>query len=661
MLMFVSLAMLPGLTPSDAAPAPELALNRVFSRVPSLAWDTIGYADYQRTMEKLGTVWPPEQGASLSPTQATGWQSAWKPPLLAQDVTQLGFSPYTLHYAIEARHRTTFALWLEGRFDVGSIAAALDDQGYRRVDTLAVETYQAPEDSIWHQAAGYIALPDGQTLLISNREETLRAMLGLYDGVFPPFVEDNRLLQRLEEITPHPLSGIIRFDQNTTACALVSSRLALHGVYYDAERATWQYLLNVGYDNDAPRDQIGTLADGLEYSVHPTQPAFQGVLGQYTTVLAENLYENPGGIDIMQFRLRLRDTPGIQQLPIFLGQQRDTCQLFRAPPAAATPLALAYLPDLSANRLDVLLRFGNVEQALYNAGLSAPLREADQRLNNLQQTSLNSTWRTVLAYETAFGEWFGFSPQNIEQSVELTLDTDDYVRILWGAFTREQIEDALLATGYVPIEQYQGARIFTLRDIPETGGVMLRSLTQTAAAPAPGILIFTNNTTNMRLTVDLINENFRSALVRDPELVLVAQAVGDATHAAVRRFANRVMGGLVCGLPGYRVDALANVLRPNGWHFLYAVGFNTALEAPQAQLDALAAALESSDYPLQGPGSETFGQLSEVVATHIITEGTATVLLVDLLVSANAQRASSFAQDLPTANLPPCVLGDITR
>ncbi len=637
-----------------------LDLYQVFSRVPSQTWDRISYADYRASMAALDADWPPES-SNLTPAQEVGWASAWQPDLLTHDLAPLGFAAYDVYYAVEAREGNSFALWLEGQFNVGSIAERLRAAGYARMPESRVEQYRAPEDSPWRQRAPYIAVPDGRTLFIGGSAVTLQALLDIYDGVLPPLLEDVPLLQRLVEVPPYPTSAILRLDQRTAGCALESSQVMLHGLAYDAERATWQYILNAGYADDMPRNQLGVLANGIEFSTYPIQPAFQGVLGQYTAVASQTLFESRQGDDIAQIIMRLRDAPNVPSLPMWLGRLRDTCALFQAPPAAATTLALSYLPDLSANRLDVLVRFGNAEQALYNAGLDEPIAAFDGDMSAMQRASLDSTWRTVLAYENAFPAWFGFAPQRIQQSVELTLDIGDYVRILWGDFNREGVEDALLDTGYVPIEQYQGARIFTLRETPESGGVMLRSLTQTAATPLPGVLIFTNNATNMRLALDIVLGNFSSALLRQRELVLTTQALQDATNAAVRRFVNPVSDGLVCGLPPYRVDALANVLRPDGWHFLYAVGFNSVLPEAETHLAGLAEALENSDYPMQGPGSETFGQLSEVDSAQIITDGVSTVLLVDLRVAASAQRASSFAQDLPVANLPPCVLGDVTQ
>jgi hypothetical protein len=223
-----------------------------------------------------------------------------------------------------------------------------------------------------------------------------------------------------------------------------------------------------------------------------------------------------------------------------------------------------------------------------------------------------------------------------------------------------EVEAALVNAGYVAVEQYMGTRVYTLRQAPESGGVLLRSLTQIAAAPQDGVLLFTNQTAHARRTMDILDGSTQSLLMRSRELVLVSRATEDATNAILRRYINPVVGGLVCNLPPYRAEGFANVLRPDGWHFLYVLGFNRTLEDAETIAGALADVLESSDYPLQGPGSATLGELSTVTATRWVVENGASMILVDLRVEGTEQQASFFGQDLAQAALPPCALGDIS-
>ncbi|HLA42476.1 MAG TPA: hypothetical protein VJZ27_03515, partial [Aggregatilineales bacterium] len=340
----------------------------------------------------------------------------------------------------------------------------------------------------------FISLPDGHTLLIASSEDFLQTILQVYDGLALSVVENDRLLRWLGELTPQMTSGVLRFDQPALGFPIENSRVIVHGLRYDTASDTWKYLLDIGFPSETIITNIGDLVNGLEFSTHHIPP-YPGVFGQHTSVTENRLHESNNG-SILQFILSLEPDSGMQYMPFEIARQPNNCDLFSVPPAAAIAQALEFIPDLSVGRVDVNLQFGNVEQALYNAGLENPHSFASASLSERQQVSLNSTWRTALAFENDFSEWFGFPPERILQTVELVVDGGDYVRVIWGEFTTADVIAALSKTGYVAVEQQDATRIFSLRQAPDSGGFLLSSLTQTAASPQNGILIFTNQISN---------------------------------------------------------------------------------------------------------------------------------------------------------------------
>jgi hypothetical protein len=639
------------------------SLAAALNRVPVGAWDRIAFTDYNATMQTLGEAWPPEN-AALTERQRAGWEAVWQPEIFSGtvEIEKLGFSPFNVGQVILAQSAADpdssspgdFMLWLEGAFESEQVVQALQGELYQPVSDFPVEAYFATRDNPWSQFLPFIALPDGHTLLGASSREILSSVLQIYDGAGTSLLRENPLLAELTTLSPRSTSGYLRLNEPADTCPIAGSLFTEHGLQYDPGAASWQYTLNLGYTRQQGITNIRGLADSLEFSVMNVPP-YPGVLGQHTHILSQGLYEHSSG-RILQFVMGLHTTQDLAHLPFDVAPTTNPCALFESPPAASAGLALAFLPDLSGNQANVQIRFGNTEQALYNAGWTAPSSET---LTEEQQTTLNSTWRTALAFEQDFPEWFGFSAQNIEQVAEISLQNNEYIRVVWGRFTTSDVEAALGKTGYVPIEQYGGTRVFTLRNTPEVGGVLLSSLTQNAASPGDGVLIFASQPANIRLVLDIFTQNFRSSLLRVRDLLLTARALEDSTNVTLRRFVNPVDDGLVCGVTPYRVEGFANVLREDGWHFLYALGSNQSIEDPDSAVEALAAVLENSDYPVQGPGSETFGALSTVIETRTVVEPSTTVLLVDLRIDAPAQQASFFGQDLAQASLPPCVLGDL--
>ena len=631
----------------------QFDMNAALSRVPLTEWETIAYTDFTSTMTALGEVWTPTE-AELTLGQQAGWTGVWKPALFSLPLEEVGFSAWQVESAVTARSGNRFVIWLEGQFDLMQIATRLLDGLYEPMEDFPAEGYRAITGR-WQSEMPYVVIPDGHTLLIATSPEDLTALLDVYDGHAPSLIEDEGLLYLLSGIPSPVTSRLLRLNQNAVGCIADSSQMVAHGLRYTPEESRWQYVLDLGFAREIINAERQQLFNALEYSTWRVLP-YDGVAGQHTRIVSEQPYEDEAGT-ILQYTMNVQ--PDLQHLPFDVAKEADTCLLFSAPTAAATAQAITWIPDLSGGRLTVTIRFGNAEQALYNAGLNAPLSDPRKVLNERQQASLNSTWRTALAFESDFSEWFGFPPQRIRQTIDLALNNGEYVRVLWGDFTTTEIEAALSKTGYVALEQYLGTRVFTLRQAPESGGVLLSSLTQFAASPEDGVLLFTNQIPNARLTLDILAGNFQTSLVRTRELVLVSRATEDATNVTLRRYVNPVTGGLVCNLPPYRAEGFANVLRPDGWHFLYVLGFNRSIDDAEGITVALAQALESSDYPLQGPGSQTLGELSEVSSMNWLVENGAAVILVDLRVRGSEQQASFFGQDLAQAALPPCALGDI--
>jgi hypothetical protein len=654
-LFLLGLVVFPTLT--TAQNARQFDLFAALSRVPMGEWETIAYSDFSSTMTDLGEVWTPASDAALTPGQEAGWVGVWKPDLFTLTLEEAGFSAWQVESVVEARVEGRFIIWLEGRFDPSHIAASLPEVNYGPVSDFPAESFQATVAGRWQRLMPYVAIPDGHTLLIAATLDDLRAMLDVYDGQAPALIDNDELLRLLTDVPTSVTSRVVRLNQTPTGCPAEHSQMVAHGLAYISQDATWQYVLDLGFAREVLNTELQQLGNALEYSTWRVLP-YDGVAGQHTRIVAQQPHQDDAGT-ILQFTMNVQPDAELQHIPFDIAAEPDTCRLFSAPPAAATALAVSRIPDLSGGRLSVTIRYGNAEQALYNAGLNEPLSDPRKILNERQQASLNSTWRTALAFESDFMEWFGFPPQRIHQTIDLTMDNGEYVRVLWGDFTVVEVEAALVKTGYVAVEQYLGTRVYTLRQVPESGGVLLSSLTQIAAAPQDGVLLFTNQTANARRTMDILDGSTQSLLMRSRELVLVSRATEDATNAILRRYINPVAGGLVCNLPPYRAEGFANVLRPDGWHFLYALGFNRTLEDAETIAGALADVLESSDHPLQGPGSATLGELSSVTATRWVVENGASMILVDLRVEGTEQQASFFGQDLAQAALPPCALGDI--
>ncbi len=640
-----------GMTPT--APQPQLpGVYTALSRIPDENWQTIAFTDYTHLMQSLGETWPPEKQPNAVQQQA--WNTAWQPLFMT---LELPFSPYQMTHVVEARRDTDFMLWVEGTFNTLAVATALPEHGYERLSTFPIEAYAATPNSTWREIAPYIALPGQQMILVASSELQLQTMLQLYDGHTLPIVRKNSLLNFLSESTSHVSSSVLRFDQPSANCPAEDNQVAAHGLRYDATLGEWQYVLNIGYDHPILLADARYLTERLEFST--TRPSlYDGVVGQHTTITNQRLYES-GTNNILQLTLRLRNE--FEALPFDLATQPDLCQLFTAPNAAAVSMGMALMQDLGAARTDGTIRYGNVEQALYNAGLNTPVIRAAQILTPAQEAALNSTWRTDLAFEPNFEQWFGFSPEAIYQTIEMTFSIGDYERIVWGNFTVEEVEAALKANGYVAVEQYLGVRVFILRDVPESGGFLLDSLAKIVAVPQDGVMVIANTQVNLHLLMDVLTGAVRSTLPFARDLLLTTRALEDATNVIIHRSVNPVSGGLVCGLPAYRIEAFANVLRPDGWHFLYALGFFGTRQDGETLAANLAAVLENSDYPLQGPGSATIGELATVVDSRAIAENDGTVIVVEMRIEGSDQQASFFGQDFAQANLPPCALGDIAQ
>ncbi|MCL4878879.1 MAG: hypothetical protein KJ064_19620 [Anaerolineae bacterium] len=649
-LLLIAFALL---TPSIQAE--QLEVFSALSRIPVYDWQTIAYTDFAGTMQALGENWPPE--TSPNETQRTAWERVWRPEFFSMELPQIGLDPYQVTRIVEARRENEFILWVEGAFNTYDIASALPALAYVLLPDFPNEAYRATGQNKWRDLMPYVALPGRNTLLIASSAGHLQTMLNIYDGHTLPVIQNDTLLLLLGEVSPNMTSSVLRFDHPPATCLTALSRFVAHGQRYDPESQTWQYILNLGFLDRVSIAEVRSLTDKLEYST--MRPAsYNGVVGQHTTVLDQHLYES-GSSSILQFVMRLQ--PGFGALPFDLATQSNTCRLFSAPDAAAVSLGIAQLQDLGAARTDGTIRYGNVEQAFYNAGLNSPVLTPTQILNSAQEAALNSTWRGDLAFENEFEQWFGFPSENIRQAIEMSFSIGDYERILWGDFESRDVETALKNNGYVALEQYMGTRIFFLREAPASGGFLLESLAKFAASPRDGMLILSNNLVNIRLSMDVINQQVRSTLPRSRDLLMTTRALGDVTNVIIHRYTNPRSGGLVCGLPPYRVEAFANVLRLDGWHFLYALGFPVARQDSEEVAAALAKTLENSDYPLQGPGSATLGELASVVSTRVLTETETTVIVVEMLISANDQQASFFGQDFAQANLPPCALGDILR
>jgi hypothetical protein len=641
----------------SAQPNDAFGLRAALSRVPQGEWDTIAFTDLSTTMFDLGETWTPDLDSTLTRGQQEGLAGIWRPEIFSLELDSSGFSSYSIEQVVEARRGNNYVLWLEGRFAIADIGRSLVAIGYTPITDFPAEAYRATSEDKWEQLIPYISLPDGHTILIASNLEYLLSLLDVYDGLSKAMIAEDNLLDWLTGLSSGITSGVLRFDQSPEGCLVESSRAVLHGLRHQDD--SWQYVLTVVYPSEVVLNDIRPLSDGLEFSTFRV-PNYTGVLGQHTRINEQNLYEDNVG-SLIQFVSVLRPDPNMQHLPIDLARQRDTCVLFTAPPASASSLALAFLPDLSGGRLDVDIHFGNVEQALYNAGIDKPLPDPLSDLSESQRASLNSTWRTSLSSEPSFAEWFGFSPDAIYQAAELSTTLGEYARVIWGDFSTADVEASLQQTGYVAVEQYGGTRVFTLREAPTSGGILLSSLAQTVASPQDGMLVFTNQVPNMRLTLDIVYGTFRSPLPRLGDLMLMTRTMSDASNVTLRRYATPPSGGLVCGLPPYRVEGFANVLRPDGWHFFYSLSTNRPWENAEEVGGQLATVLENSDYPLQGPGSDSFGQLSSVADVQVIRDGDAAVILVDLKVKGTDQQASFFGQDLANATLPPCALGDITQ
>lgn len=647
LLIFIFLS---GTGPKNQLPEVYSAL----SRIPNEEWQTVAYTDFVSLMEAQGEIWPPAE-SELNQKQQKAWNNAWQPHFLTSDLTRLGFSPYQITQVVEARRESDFILWVEGTFNTLDVALALPALGYEMLPEFPTEAYRANQ-SEWRGLMPYIALPGQNILLIASSEANLQTMLTIYDGHMLPIVEQDNLLVLLGEISLKVSSSVLRFDSSSPNCPANSSHLVSHGLRYNNETSTWEYVLNLGYPTAIPLANARYLTERLEYST--LRPSFyNGVVGQHTYVLDQRLYEGAGG-SILQFVMQLR--PDFEALPFDLAEQTNVCAIFSAPDAAAISLALTRIQDLGAARADGTIRYGNVEQALYNAGLNNAHINPTQILTPPQEAALNSTWRTDLAFENEFEGWFGFSPDDIRQVVEMGFSIGDYERIIWGDFTTAQVESALKNNGYVAVEQYNGTRVFILREVP-VSGFLLDRLAKIVASPADGILVLSNTLINLHLLMDVLRGEVRSTLPFSRDLLLTTRALQDATNVIIHRFINPRSGGLVCGLPNYRVEAFANVLRPDGWHFLYALGFSGARQDGEEIATDLAETLENSDHPLQGPGSTTIGELATVVDTRTIAENDATVVVVEMRVDTTDQQASFFGQDFAQANLPPCALGDINR
>lgn len=639
------------LSPPTQAEQPEVF--SALSRIPAANWQTIAYTDFVGTMQALGEPWPP--AAQPTPIQQAAWESVWRPQFFSLELP--GFSPYQVTQAVEARREGEFILWLEGTFNTDDIASALPDLGYTPLLEFPTEAYHATSENIWNDLMPYVALPGRSTLLIASSAGHLQTLLDIYDGHLPPVVQQDELLRLLGEVSTGMTSSILRFDHPPANCSTALSRFVAHGLRYNGENQTWQYLLSLGYGSKINITEARSLTDELEFStLRPS--AYDGVVGQYTSVVEQQIYETSTS-SILQFVMRLR--PDFEALPFDLASQANTCRIFNAPDAAAIALGLVHIQDLGAARTDGTIRYGNTEQALYNAGLNSPALNPTQILTPAQEAAFNNTWRGSLAFEHEFEQWFGFPAENIRQVIEMSFSIGDYERILWGDFASTDVEAALKNNGYVAVEQYMGTRLFFLRQAPTSGGFLLESLAKTAASPRDGVLIFSSSLVNLRLVMDVINQEVRSTLPQSRDLLLTTRALGDATNVIIHRYAAPRSGGLVCGLPPYRVEAFANVLRPDGWHFLYVLGFPTARQDAETVTAALAETLDNSDYPLQGQGSTTLGDLAAVVNTRILNDPEATVMVVDMLVNAADQQASFLGQDFAQANLPPCALGDIQR
>jgi|GEM_PF-6044510 len=652
LLLLLGIALFSGIT--SAAPNPQnrpFDLYSALSRVPVGEWETIAYTNYVGVMQTVNLAWPPDS-ATLTDEQQHAWAGVWQPDFFNLPLEEFGFSTQQIKYVIEARQANDFTLWIEGDFDTLSIAENLQTAFYRRLAEFPVEAYLTDANDQRRRLMPYIAIPNGNTLLIASTQDNLLKLLAIHDGLSNPLIWDDAGLVRLNELNPDLLSAVLRFDTASQGCAIESSRFIAHGLRYNLDN--WQYILNIGFPSEALVTNVTTLTNNLENSTYQVN-GYKGILGQHTTILNQDVFTGSGSI--LQFTMALN--PTMQQLPFAVATEPNTCLAFSAPPMSAADQTIAFLPDLSGGRVNYTIQFGNVERALFDAGRQTSSITLDDTLTPQQQAALNNTWRTVLVFEDNFEMLFGFSPTAIQQTADLEMNNGEYVRVMWGTFTTAEVEDALIQTGYVAAEQHDGTRIFTLRDTPNS---LLDSVAQNVASPADGVLLLTNSITNSRLTIDIYNNTFTTQLLRSRDLILTARALQDATNATLRRFITPLDVGLVCGLPPYRTEAFANVLRNDGWHFIYALGFNNvAIEDPEILAQNLATILESSDYPLQGLGSETFGERVNVLGTRVTVESSITVVVIDMLISGTDQEASYFGQDLAQSSLPPCALGDITQ
>lgn len=638
--------------PSTQAQITVTPLYTALSRVPDQAWQTITYSDVAGSMTAFGTEWPPTEGGATE-EQSTVLASIWQPQISNATLSNLGFTVNQVNHVTRAEQDDQFILWLEGNFDPNQIAKRLQTAFYTPLADFPAESYQAVATNAWRQLVPYIALPSNNHILITSSETLLLALLNIHDGRRASLIEDNELMTELSEANATMTSALLRFDHPPSNCPIEDSAVVVHGQRYNADDGLWEYLLNIGYDNQTPEWDIDDLAETLEYSIYANE-FYSGVLGQHTALQDARPYP-ANRSRIMQFRLSL--APTLEQLPFEIGTEPDSCQFFRAPPAASADLAVTYVPDISARRVDGIIRYGNVEQALYNAGMSPGDMDNLNDLTMTQAAAQNGTWRTDLVTEGDFEAWFGFPANSIAQVIEFSIQNGEYIRILWGDFDVTATEAALRDTGYVALEQYFGTRVFELRNPPDVGGIFLSRLVREAAAPEDGVLVFANNLTNIRLALDIFKERVSPSMLRSPELLLMASAVEDATNVTLRRFANPQSSGLICGILPYNVEAFANVLRPDGWHFIYGLGTSSTVLNVNEALETLSETLENSDYPMQGPGSFTFGERSTVIDARVVAEGTSTMLMVELQVTGNDQEASFFGQDLAQAALPPCALG----
>jgi hypothetical protein len=611
-------------------------------------WQTLAYADYAR-------LWAEHEEAPPSATDLR-WASVWTPSLFVLEEASLGFSWGQVAFAAEARREEDFALWLDGAFEVHRIVAALQAQGYQALEDFPAEAYYGLEANKAQELAPFIALPDGRTLLIAGTALTLEALLGVYDAATPDMSAQDALLRHYARLTPPPVSALARLDNRSRACPAEASRLVLHGVFYDPERQIWGYQLGLGYALRPLNRDIEALGEALEYSTY-IPPAAQGVFGQETSLRRIRLENEPASFWAL-YELELApNRPDLLPLPFELARLPDICPLFQSPPASAFSRALRWMPDLSAGRVGLELRFGNTQQALYHAGVLDLETLDPARLGENPLAAFNATWRTPLAFQSSFEVWFGWPSHRIRQTLDLTLENNAYTRLVWGDFSRLTSEEALSKSGYVALEQYQGARVFLLQTPPPNGGSVLASVALYVAVPQDGLLIMANERDNLRFALDIWAREVITAFERNPQMEAAARLLADATNLTLKRFIKTPQTPLICGLPPYRVEAFANVLRPDGWRLIYLLGFESSPSDPNALAQAIGVALENSTYPLRGPGSATFGELSRVLSVASPQEDGVAFVRVELAIDAPPQTASFFGQDI--LQTVPCALANV--